>query len=272
MTYVLIVSNNALSQEVISGFDGKDLPVLNDELHSLNSNVVGVKTDLRALSVYFSNGLLGTAHGGTGQDFSTVPANNIPYFSAIGTMGNIGIGTTGQFLGYGSPPAWATVSIPKFVYANRVQATVTTDYSLIGNAATATSSTAITSGGDWTSKNYTVVGEFSAGSGSYTATDSTAVALTSGTTTAVVGAQGNLACETASSGTLNACIRTYAAYSTNPSLSATGSNQNGRSSCTISIVSGNLAVVASGTTCDGSGGQCNKTAYCEFSGTIIREP
>lgn len=57
-----------------------------------------------------TTGILTTSRGGTGQDFSAVAANSIPYFSATGTIGSIGIGTTGYVLTAGSPPNWAKAS------------------------------------------------------------------------------------------------------------------------------------------------------------------
>jgi hypothetical protein len=46
------------------------------------------------------------SRGGTGQDLSAVPANNIIYTSSTGVVGNIGIGTSGYVLTAGDPPTW----------------------------------------------------------------------------------------------------------------------------------------------------------------------
>lgn len=53
---------------------------------------------------------VGTQFGGTGQNFSAVAAESIPYFSATGVMSTVAPSTTGMMLqtqGVGNPPAWS---------------------------------------------------------------------------------------------------------------------------------------------------------------------
>lgn len=79
---------------------------LNDDIQKINYQVIGIN---HSYPVSKLTGQLDTAHGGTGQDFSNVAAESIPYFSAIGVMGNIGIGTTGYVLtsnGPATPPSF----------------------------------------------------------------------------------------------------------------------------------------------------------------------
>jgi hypothetical protein len=81
------------------------------DLGQVNDNFRRTATRLRAIEAGVSlttgvTGILPTANGGTGKDFSAVAANAIPYFSSTGTMGNIGIGTTGYVLTAGNPPSW----------------------------------------------------------------------------------------------------------------------------------------------------------------------
>lgn len=52
-------------------------------------------------------GILPVSRGGTGVNWSTIPQGSVPYFSTIGTMDAIGIGTTGYyFASNGTIPAW----------------------------------------------------------------------------------------------------------------------------------------------------------------------
>jgi hypothetical protein len=78
---------------------------INDEMRKTTRRVMALEGGL-GLDGSLITGILPIEKGGTGQDFSSVPANNVPYFSSTGVMGNIGIGTTGYVLTAGSPPSW----------------------------------------------------------------------------------------------------------------------------------------------------------------------
>lgn len=57
--------------------------------------------------------LVGTAWGGTGQDFSTKPWGGIVFFSAVGSMESLTPGTVGYILstnGAGADPGWISVA------------------------------------------------------------------------------------------------------------------------------------------------------------------
>ncbi|MCM2267521.1 MAG: hypothetical protein NDI60_07060 [Elusimicrobiales bacterium] len=59
-----------------------------------------------------NSGILGSTYGGTGANLSAAAAGGVPYFSAVGVMGAVGVGTSGHFLrsnGNG-PPTWASVA------------------------------------------------------------------------------------------------------------------------------------------------------------------
>lgn len=86
--------------------DPNYIAVINDDLRKLNDQVIRIGSSTDASNI---TGILATANGGTGQDFSAIAKNSLPYFSAIGTMGTIGIGTTGTFLISNGPttaPSW----------------------------------------------------------------------------------------------------------------------------------------------------------------------
>lgn len=106
---LFLFCGSVYAQENLADFTDKSVPVLNENLRSMNANVIKSKN---LLNEYFSSGILNVANGGTGQDFSAVPANNLIYTSATGTMGNVGIGTTGQVLTYAGGPGWANLPTP----------------------------------------------------------------------------------------------------------------------------------------------------------------
>lgn len=101
------ISAYASNVENLADLNVDKVAVLNDNFKALNDNANKSKN---LLNDYFgASGILGTANGGTGQNFSAVAQNAIPYFSATGTMGNIGIGTTGYVLtsqGSSTPPIY----------------------------------------------------------------------------------------------------------------------------------------------------------------------
>lgn len=100
-------------QEVLPDLsnDQANTSILNDQLRQTNRRLLALEGGLDINSQ--TTGILSVSRGGTGQDFSSVAAESLPYFSATGVMGNIGIGTTGYFLqsqGNASAPTWTPVS------------------------------------------------------------------------------------------------------------------------------------------------------------------
>lgn len=104
---LFMLCSNLHAQEALSSFDDKNISVLNDELRTINGAVRQINSGLPLTS---TTGILTTNRGGTGQDFSAVPQNSVPYFSATGAMGTVGIGTTGYVLTAGNPPTWTNKS------------------------------------------------------------------------------------------------------------------------------------------------------------------
>lgn len=98
-------------QNVLSGVATPDATVLiNDQFRQNIGRITASELSIDTLNGLFSNNVLQVRYGGTGQDFSSVVQNSIPYFSSTGTLGTIGIGTTGYFLqsqGGTNPPAYA---------------------------------------------------------------------------------------------------------------------------------------------------------------------
>lgn len=144
----------ASNVENLSDLNTDKVATLNDNFKALNDNANKSKNLLNDL--FGANEILGTANGGTGLDNSATTANSIPYFSATGTMGNIGIGTTGQFLAYGTPPYWsAPVPAPGL--------TLKSTTTFTGAATSGTIS--LTTG-----KTYKIVGKFTTATNGQTAT------------------------------------------------------------------------------------------------------
>ena len=102
------------SQEVLSSFDEKNLPVLNEELRSIKSGLFEVDdVTIEESSGVLTLKLAPVADGGTGQDFSATAQGNVLYFSATGTVGVLAPGDDGQMLktqGAAANPVWVTVT------------------------------------------------------------------------------------------------------------------------------------------------------------------
>lgn len=93
---LLLVSGMAYAQENLADFTDKSVPVLNENLRSLNDNANKSKN---LLNDYFgSGGILGTANGGTGKDFSAATADSLIYLSNTGDMDIIPPATSGWLL------------------------------------------------------------------------------------------------------------------------------------------------------------------------------
>src|ERR1039457_2166752 len=103
----------------VAGLNQQNTSVVNNNLQILQTGINGVLNQLGTVQGYFTGGILGTANGGTGKNFSAVSANAIPYFSATGVMGNIGIGTTGYYLAAGSPPYYTPPIVAPTYFANQ---------------------------------------------------------------------------------------------------------------------------------------------------------
>ncbi len=87
---------------------------LNAILQTLSANTSSLSQSVATTTGYFPSGILNSANGGTGANLSAASQYTVPYFSALGVMGNIGIGTTGYYLTEGTPPTWVPPqSIPR---------------------------------------------------------------------------------------------------------------------------------------------------------------
>lgn len=93
-----IVSDKIEAKEAVRQF--------NDEVRKTSRRLRALESGIDINSG--TTGILTIDRGGTGQDLSTAPANSIPYFASTGTLGNIGIGTTGYLLTAGNPPSYST--------------------------------------------------------------------------------------------------------------------------------------------------------------------
>lgn len=103
---LLVLCQPVYASENLSDFSDKSIPVLNDELRSLNNNA---NKSRNLLNSYFTSDILNVENGGTGQDFSAASADSLFYFDSTGHFGTVGIGTTGYFLVAGSPPHWVNI-------------------------------------------------------------------------------------------------------------------------------------------------------------------
>lgn len=176
---LLLLSGYAYAQETIVDTSSKSLSILNDNFKSINDNANRTRN---LLNDYFANGILQTANGGTGQDFSLTSQNSIPYFSATGTMGTVGIGTTGYYLTAGSPPSWTAPIIPPHSLAF-ISSTLSSG--CIGIGCTDFSSPEIIdTGTDWNGKNIIILGDIEitdstapSGSTSFSIINTSAIAL-----------------------------------------------------------------------------------------------
>lgn len=210
-----------------------------------------------------TTGILSVSRGGTGQDLSTVAQNTIPYFSSTGTFGNIGIGTTGYYLAAGSPPVWTVLPID----AKIIKISNAT-LSIASGSSTTSTSTTLSSSGDWAGKNFMFVGEMcedvTVCVGSTTNANQT---FYSGSTSTFTGPF--IYGET--DGGSHTTKRSFISYGTTyPSVnSGWGSGNAGSATCSITVSSGNLIFTASRS---GDGASGNTAMNCEVSGVIIRQP
>ena len=94
-----VVPETATTQESIVQF--------NDELRKTTQRILTLESGISLTSQV--TGILPTANGGFGANMSTASQYSIPYFSSTGVIGNIGIGTSGQFLTAGAPPSYTTL-------------------------------------------------------------------------------------------------------------------------------------------------------------------
>jgi|GEM_PF-6367888 len=207
-----------------------------------------------------TTGILEVSRGGTGKDLSTATTGTIPYFSSTGVIGNVGIGTSGYILtSNGSIPYYnAPPSVPKFIYANRVQAETGT------GSPSQTVDTAISSTGDWTANSKVFIygnygGSFDSSSGSclsgtqtsYGSNFTEAYSITADTSNCVYDV-----------------ITYYGVVPVNDMVNYTAA-PNGSGSCTFAVASGNLVLRAIKVF---DSGHPSQITSCEFSGIIIREP
>lgn len=103
---LVIAQSNTSSSETVPNLDNNpaNTSAINDRLYQMQNTIQELSSGIDINGG--TTGILNVNRGGTGQDFSAVAANSIPYFSAIGVMGNIGIGTSGYVLTAGNPPVW----------------------------------------------------------------------------------------------------------------------------------------------------------------------
>ncbi len=113
--FLFFTFNSSQASEVISGFENKNIPVLNDELNSLNSNVNKANTTVAALTAYFTNERLNTLYGGTSADLSACVQGSVPYFNATGVMACLAPDTEGKVFtthSTGANPTFVTPVTP----------------------------------------------------------------------------------------------------------------------------------------------------------------
>lgn len=247
----------------IVSYQKETIPVLNDELRKTTRRLRELENGISLTTGV--TGILPVSKGGTGNDWSTVPANNIAYFSSTGTMGNIGVGTTGQYLTYGNPPNWTTpTSVPKLIHVENITAAIAS-----GSSTTSTSTT-IDSSGDWASKGIKSIGEICLSGTSCTGSSTSASdSYYSSSSTDLSGLlYGSHTC------TGTAVVdqtRSFFTYGTNlPSVSESfGNGCSGSTSCVVSVSGGNLILTASRTA---DSGAASLAVNCELSGVFVREP
>ncbi len=102
---------NAQTAQVspVSNLQGNNASIVNNNEQILQAGVNGL---LYFLGQYFSNGILNTANGGTGQNSSAWASGDTVIMANKGTWGYVAPGTSGQFFetqGVNQPPIWATI-------------------------------------------------------------------------------------------------------------------------------------------------------------------
>lgn len=248
---LFFLCSSAHAEEVISGFDEKNIPVLNEELRDIN---VAVRSINNGFPLTRTTGVLTVDRGGTGQDFSAASADSLMYFSTTGVLSTTetSSGDTTKFL----RGDYTFATIPdqvKFVWKNPMTGT---GASCTGGACTDTETDIIDSNTDWLGKRLVFEGSISVYNDSSTPAQDDIDSIQSTSTTALSGLP------YAVSGSDSKQVYTkffWTGSNTDRSILSITGGATGEVDCEIDVDgSGNLVLITNlvGTTGGGNGGHC----------------
>lgn len=200
-----------------------------------------------------TTGTLNIVNGGTGQTTANAALNAL-----LPSQGS----ASGKYLtSNGTDSSWGTVSSPKVVAFSNATVSIAN-----GNTSTS-SSTTLSSSGDWASKKYSFIGEICESYLNCTGSSTNGTnQFKSGSSSTLIGAY--IYAQT--NGSSHQSFRSVISYNGGVSVSSNyGNGNSGTLTCQIQESGGNLVLTATRSIDIDSG---STTTNCEASGIIVREP